>query len=127
MEIHELAAANEFLRQHYIAEFNRRFAVAATQPGHAFLPVRGKNLDFVFFLQHERAVNQDNTVQIGACVLQIEKSHWRATLAGCRVNVYQNLDGTWSIAHGPPLGGMLQPRRTTAAVRSPLATSAAAT
>lgn len=103
--VHELAAANEFLRQQYIAEFNRRFAVAATQPGHAFLPVRGKNLDLVFSLQHERTVNQDNTVQIGACVLQIEKSHWRATLAGCRVTVYQHLDGTWSIAHGPHLVG----------------------
>ena len=103
--IHELAVANEFLRQQYIAECNRRFAVAATQPGHAFLPVRGKNLDFVFSLQHERTVNQDNTVQIGACVLQIEKNHWRATLAGCRVTVYQHLDGTWSIAHGPHLVG----------------------
>jgi hypothetical protein len=103
--IHEVAAANEFLRQQYIAEFNRRFAVAATQPGHAFLPVRGKNLDFIFSLQHERTVNQDNTVQIGPCVLQIEKSHWRATLAGCRVTVCQHLDGTWSIAYGPHLVG----------------------
>jgi len=103
--IHELAAANEFLRQQYIAEFNRRFAVAAPQPGHAFLPVRGKNLDFIFSLQHERTVNQDNTVQIGPCVLQIEKNHWRATLAGCRVTVCQHLDGTWSIAYGPHLVG----------------------
>ena len=35
--IKSLASANEFLRESYIAEFNRRFAVAATQAGHAFL------------------------------------------------------------------------------------------
>jgi hypothetical protein len=30
--------ANRFLRLEYVAEFNRRFAVAAEQPGSAFLP-----------------------------------------------------------------------------------------
>ena len=103
--IRSRAAANEFLREQYIAEFNQRFAVPATQPGHAFIPVRGKNLDLVFSLQHERTVNQDNTVQIGPCILQIEKSNWRATLAGCRATVYQHLDGTWSIGYGPHMVG----------------------
>ena len=42
--------------------------VAGAQPGHAFLPVRGKNLDLIFSLQHERTVNQDNTVHLGPCV-----------------------------------------------------------
>src|SRR6202045_1140693 len=32
--------ANQFLRGRYIAEFNRRFQVAAAQPGSAFLPCR---------------------------------------------------------------------------------------
>jgi hypothetical protein len=82
----------------YIQEFNGRFAVAAAQSGHAFLPVRGKNLDLIFSLQHERTVHQDNTVRIGPCILQIEKTPWHATLAGCRVTVYQHLDRTWSVA-----------------------------
>ena len=103
--IRSMASANEFLRETYLQEFNQRFAVAAAQPGHAFLPVRGKNLDLIFSLQHERTVNQDNTVHIGPCVLQIEKSRWRATLAGCRVTTYQHLDGTWSIGYGPHIVG----------------------
>jgi hypothetical protein len=69
-----MASANEFLRETYLREFNQRFAVAGAQPGHAFLPVRGRNLDLIFSLQHERTVNQDNTVHLGPCVLQIEKS-----------------------------------------------------
>src|ERR1700758_1301898 len=93
--IRSMASANEFLRETYLQEFNQRFAVAAAQPGHAFLPVRGKNLDLIFSLQHEPTMNQDNTVHVGPSILQIEKSHWRATLAGCRVTVYQHLDSTW--------------------------------
>src|ERR1700736_4326823 len=53
-----LASANEFLRESYIEEFNEHFAVAATEPGHAFLPVRGKNLELIFSLQHERPVTR---------------------------------------------------------------------
>jgi hypothetical protein len=103
--IQSVAGANEFLRENYIDEFNRHFAVAATQPGHAFLPVRGKHLDRIFSLQHERVVNQDNTVHIGPGLLQIEKNHWRATLAGCRVTVYEHLDKTWTIGYGPHIVG----------------------
>lgn len=107
--IHSLAAANEFLRDSYIAEFNERFAVAATERGHAFLPVRGKNLDLIFSLQHERSVNQDNTVQLGSRMLQIEKTRWRATLAGCRVTIYEHLDGSCSVGYGPHILGRYHP------------------
>jgi transposase len=107
--IHSLAAANEFLRDSYIAEFNERFAVAATERGHAFLPVRGKNLELIFSLQHERTVNQDNTVHLGSRILQIEKTRWRATLAGCRVTIYEHLDGSCSIGYGPHIIGRYHP------------------
>src|SRR6202042_1392580 len=39
-KIGSLAAANVFLREHYIAEFNRHFQVAAAQRGNAFLACR---------------------------------------------------------------------------------------
>jgi hypothetical protein len=103
--IRSLATANEFLRESYIEEFNKQFAVAASEPGHAFLPVRGKNLDLIFSLQHERTVNQDNTVHLGSRILQIEKTRWRATLAGCRVTLYEHLDGSCSIGYGPHIIG----------------------
>jgi transposase len=40
--IGSLAAANEFLRDSYIEEFNERFAVAATERGHAFCRCVGR-------------------------------------------------------------------------------------
>jgi transposase len=93
--------ANRFLREEYVAEFNRRFAVVAAQPGSAFLPLRGQDVEHIFALQHERVVNRDNTVEIAHCVLQIEQTPWRNTLAGCWVTVYQHLDGTLSVGYGP--------------------------
>src|ERR1700747_3319471 len=44
-KIGSLEAANIFLREHYIAEFNRRFQVAAGQRGNAFLACRGRDFD----------------------------------------------------------------------------------
>ncbi len=97
--------ANRFLRQEYVAEFNRRFAVRAAQSGSAFLPLAGQDLERIFALQHERVVNRDNTVEIAHRVLQIEKTPWRNTLAGCQVIVYEHRDGTLSVGYGPHLVG----------------------
>jgi transposase len=99
--IGSLEEANRFLREHYLAEFNRRFQVRAAQRGTAFLPQRSQNLDLIFSLQFERAVNRDNTVSFQHLSLQIEPVRWRATLAGCTVRVHQHLDGTLTVTHGP--------------------------
>jgi len=104
-KIGSLEAANVFLREHYIAEFNRHFQVAAAQRGNAFLACRRRDLDLVFSLQFERAVNRDNTISFQNLSLQIEAVRWRATLAGCQVTVHQHLDGTLSLTHGPHLLG----------------------
>jgi hypothetical protein len=93
--------ANRFLREHYLEEFNRSFQVRAAERGTAFLPRRSQNLDLVFSLQFERAVNRDNTVSFQHLHLQIEAVRWRATLAGCTVRVHQHLDGTLTLTHGP--------------------------
>ena len=96
-----LEAANQFLREHYVAEFNGRFQVAPAQRGSAFVPCRSRDLKRIFSLQFERTVNRDNTVSFQNLWLQIERVNWRATLAGCQVLVHQHLDGTLSLTHGP--------------------------
>ena len=93
-------AANRFLDQTYVAEFNRRFQVPATQPGTAFLPLAGQDLDRIFSLHHERVVNRDNTVQFENRTLQIERVRWRGTLFGCTVRVHQHLNGDLTLTHG---------------------------
>lgn len=100
-----LAAANEFLRNSYISEFNSQFKRAAKETGTAFTTCQRKDLDFVFALQHERAVARDNTVSYGNRVLQIEKTKWRFSLAGCKVKVYEHADRTLSVGYGPHIVG----------------------
>jgi hypothetical protein len=74
-------AANQFLRRHYIASFNRKFQRAAAQPGTAFVPLGSQDLERVFSVQHPRVVNRDNTVSFANLSLQIERVSWRGTLA----------------------------------------------
>jgi transposase len=98
-------AANGFLREEYIAEFNRRFGVKAAQPGTAFTACRRADLEQVFSLQFERTVSRDNTVSFQNFALQIQPVRWRGTLAGCTVTVHQHLDRTLSLRYGPHLVG----------------------
>ena len=65
------------------------------------MPCRNRDLELVFSVQFERAVNRDNTVSFQNLWLQLERVGWRATLAGCQVTVHQRLDGTLSLTHGP--------------------------
>jgi transposase len=95
-----LEEANRFLQERYVAEFNARFSVAATESGTAFVPCARTDLDRVFSLHHERVVVRDNTVSFARLTLQIERQRWRATLSGCRVTVYEHLDETLSLGYG---------------------------
>jgi transposase len=97
--------ANAFLREHYIAEFNQKFAVAAKEKGTAFRRVSRSNLDWVFTVQTERVVSQDNTVAIADRIWQLEKSRFRSSLAGCTVTIHEHLNGAVSIRYGPHVVG----------------------
>ena len=62
---------------------------------------RRKDLDWIFSIQHERTVNNDNTIALDNRVFQLEKTRWRNTLAGQNVVVHEHLDGRVSIRYGP--------------------------
>jgi hypothetical protein len=100
-----IEAANQFLREHYICEFNEKFTVKASERGTAFVSLKRKDLDLVFSLQHERVVGRDNTVSFANGNWQIERTKLRSTLAGCRVTVHEHLDNTISITLGPHVVG----------------------
>ena len=99
--IRDLGKANEFLKEQYVKEFNGLFSVAAAEKGTAFVRLRRRDLDDIFSVQHERTVNQDNTVQLDNRVFQIMKTRWRNTLAGMTVAVHEQLDGSVTIHYGP--------------------------
>jgi hypothetical protein len=98
-------AANQFLRKHYIQEFNAKFAVKAALTGTAFRKCGRRDLDRVFSIRTERVVSKDNTVAIADRWWQIEKCRWRHSLAGQTVTIHQHLDQTVSIHYGPHIVG----------------------
>ena len=100
-----LEGANTFLREHYIAAFNQKFAVAAIEKGTAFRHTSRSDLDWIFTVQTERVVAKDNTVAIADRNWQLEKSRFRSSLAGCTVTIHEHLDGTVSIRYGPHVVG----------------------
>jgi transposase len=95
--IQTLEGANTFLSEHYIAEFNRRFTVPAAQRGTAFISCRHRNLEMIFTQRYERTVDRDNTVRFNNLVMQLERAHWRHTLAGCKAIIHQHLDTTLTL------------------------------
>jgi len=102
-------AANAFLRDVYLKQFNANFTVPPAHRGTAFVPAVNLNFDRIFSIQHERSVNVDNTVRLANMLLQIPPTPWKSTLARCRVLVLQQLDGTFSVMYGPHVVGRYDP------------------
>lgn len=103
--IETIEAANAFLREQYIAEFNSKFKVPAREKGTAFRRTSRADLNWVFSVQTERVVAKDNTVAMGDQHWQLEKSRFRSSLAGCTVTIHEHLDGTVAIRYGPHVVG----------------------
>ena len=51
----------------------------------------------VFTQRYERTVDRDNTVRFNNLVMQLERAHWRDTLAGCKAIIHQHLDLTLTL------------------------------
>ena len=98
--------ANRFLKEVYVKEHNKRFAVKPEQSGSAFVPLAPQiDLNLIFSIKAERTVGHDNTISFENLTLQIEPSELRVSFAKCRVMVHRHLDETLSITFGPHLLG----------------------
>ena len=97
--------ANAYLPEWIAKEHNRKFTVKARELGTAFVPYFGTDLDKIWSNQHDRVVNNDNTVSFQNLRLQIPQQTFRFSLAKCRVLVCKHLDTTISLNYGPHLLG----------------------
>ena len=99
--IRTLAAANRYLREQFIPDYNARFTRPPADRASAFVPVGRHDLEQILCHEEERVVARDNTVQFAGLVLQIDKQRGRRSCAALRVLVRRHLDGTHSIWWGP--------------------------
>jgi transposase len=96
-----LGAANRYLRERFIADYNATFGCSPADPASAFVPVGRHDLDQILCHEEERVVARDNTVTFGRLLLQLTKQRGRRSCAGLRVVVRRHLDGHHSIWWGP--------------------------
>lgn len=103
--ITDLPAANKYLNEVFIPEFNLIFGRSPRDPESVFVSCAGTNLNHIFCMEDERVANKDNTVSYGNRTLQLHRQPNRRTCAGLHVLVRQHLDGSYSIWKGPHLLG----------------------
>jgi hypothetical protein len=96
-----IEAANDFLREVYLAEHNARFAVPADEPASAFVAVPEPLWRDLLCLQEERRVGNDNCVRWHGRSLQIPPTPLRPPLVRATVRVHDYPDGTLAIFKGP--------------------------
>jgi len=99
--ITEIEAANAWLRTRYLPAHNARFAVAAQEPGTAFVPAAPAQWRDVLCLQVTRQVGNDNCVGWKGRSLQIPKSPLRPHFARATVRLHQYPDGAVALFWGP--------------------------
>ena len=97
--ITDYAAANGYLVQHFVPDFNRRFTVTPAQAGSAFVPLVGVDLELLLSTQHERVVRNDSTVPFEALTLQLPQLPERPHYVRCPVLVHEFPQGTLGISY----------------------------
>ena len=99
--IKTVAAANRYLKERFVPDYNARFAVPAAEPGSAFVPYVGRPLADVLCLQEDRVVGADNCVSYKRRSLQIPPQRHRQHYVRATVRVHEYPDGWLAIFDGP--------------------------
>jgi hypothetical protein len=93
--ISDLAAANQFLREKFLPEFNARFHVEPRRTAnlHRRIP-KDIRLDLILSFQEPRVVQNDWTVSWRNRCFQLTEANQKLALARRRILVCEQLDGT---------------------------------
>ena len=109
-QVTDYKGANDYLKRRFIRQFNQQFRVEPAEPGTAFVPVSGADLERLFTLRFQRTVGKDHTVRFQKQVLQLPKPTGHTTLVDRHVDVRVSLEGAVFIYLGPRLLASFQPR-----------------
>ncbi|MFA5807320.1 MAG: ISNCY family transposase [bacterium] len=99
--ITDMEAANRYIEEVYLPEFNKEFMQPPLEEGSAFVPWIGGNSDEILCEQYDRTVGKDNCVSFEGKKLQIPADKHRCHYIKANVRVHCYEDGSMSIFHGP--------------------------
>ena len=96
--ITEIIKANIFLAEHFIADYNQRFAIKpeTAQPAWRKVP-RDVDIERTISFRYQAVVGNDNTVRLGGIVIDIPEGAGQRGYAKAKVEVRQLLDGSWRV------------------------------
>jgi hypothetical protein len=98
--ISQLEAANAYLAETFLPQYNATFARPPRDAATAFVPLGAADLDALLCHEEARVVARDNTVTLARQVLQIPPQPGRRSCAGLSVLVRQHLDGSYTVTRG---------------------------
>jgi len=107
-----LEAANRYLKQHFVPDYNARFAVPPAEEGSAFIRYAGRPLEDILCIQENRQVGRDNCVPWNGTSLQIPPQRHRHHYVKATVRVHQYPDGQLAIFDGPSCLARFDPTGT---------------
>jgi transposase len=96
-----IEAANHWIREVWLADHNKRFAITAEVEGSAFVADTAAAWREILCVQDDRTVGNDNTVKWGRLRLQLPASRLRPHFVRATVRVHQYPDETLAIFWGP--------------------------
>ena len=99
--ISSVEGANAFLRDVYIDDYNRCFAVQPEQDGSAFVAAPNGAARDILCVQEERVVSNDNTLRWKTLTLQLPESRLRPSFVRTKVLVREYPEGNISDFWGP--------------------------
>ena len=93
-------AANGYLIERFLPDYDAEFAHPPADPTPAFVPLHGVDLDAILCHLEERTIGRDNVVVLNDVPLQVPKQPGRRSCAGVRVTVRRDVHGEHSVWHG---------------------------
>jgi hypothetical protein len=99
--IKTVRAANRYLKERFVPDYNARFGVPAAEPGSAFVPYLGRSIEDVLCVQEDRVVGADNCVSWKRRSLQIPPQRHRHHYVRATVRVHEYADGRLAVFDGP--------------------------
>jgi transposase len=107
--VETVEAANQYLRERFMADYDAWFSHPPADPTSAFVPLGDVDLEQILCEEDERTVAPDNTVSFDTVRVQLAKQPGRPTCAGARVIVRRHLDGRLTVWRGPTRLGLYAP------------------
>jgi transposase len=97
-KITEMERANRFLKERFIDEHNRRFAIKPEEAQRAWRKIpRDVDIKRTISFRYHAVVGNDNAVRLGGMVIDIPEGLRQRGYAKAHVEVRQLLDGSWRV------------------------------